>query len=149
MSSIFNPADNDQLIARLKNLSPGSQPLWGTMDVSQMLSHANEPLLVLKGDKVLKFTFLGMLFGGYLKKKYLKERSFGKNLPTHVQFKVTDKKQFESELEKLIKTMLLIKEKGTAIITKHKHPFFGKMTADEWGNMMYIHTDHHLKQFGV
>lgn len=149
MNSIFNPADNNVLIDRFKKLSPESQPLWGTMDVSQMLSHVNEPLLVLKGDKVIKFTFLGMLFGGYLKKKYLKERGFGKNLPTHTQFKVTDKKQFESELEKLTKTILLIQEKGAAIITKHKHPFFGKMTPDEWGNMMYIHTDHHLKQFGV
>jgi hypothetical protein len=30
-----------------------------------------------------------------------------------------------------------------------KHPFFGPMTAEEWGIISYKHLDHHLKQFGV
>lgn len=29
------------------------------------------------------------------------------------------------------------------------HPFFGKMSAREWGLIGYKHTDHHLRQFGV
>ncbi|RZJ28611.1 MAG: DUF1569 domain-containing protein, partial [Flavobacterium sp.] len=26
-------------------------------------------------------------------------------------------------------------------------PFFGPMTNQEWGMLMYLHLDHHLKQF--
>jgi hypothetical protein len=29
------------------------------------------------------------------------------------------------------------------------HPFFGKMSAKEWGLIAHKHMDHHLRQFGV
>jgi hypothetical protein len=29
------------------------------------------------------------------------------------------------------------------------HPSFGKMDKSQWGRLIYIHLDHHLKQFGV
>jgi hypothetical protein len=149
MNSIFNSTDNKELIERVKKLSPETQALWGKMDVAQMLAHTHQPLLVMKGDKKIKFTLIGALLGNYLKKKFLKDKGFGKNLGTHAQFKVVDKKQFESEKQKLIETLLLLEKTGTSIITKNKHPFFGNMTHDEWADMMYIHTNHHLKQFGV
>ncbi len=28
------------------------------------------------------------------------------------------------------------------------HPFFGDMTANDWWRWGYLHTDHHLRQFG-
>lgn len=149
MNSIFNSTDNQQLIERVKKLNPESKALWGKMNVSQMLSHTHEPLVVMKGEKKLAFTFIGVLMGKRLKKKFLKERGFDKNLPTHAQFKVVDEKQFQAEQKKLIDALTNLQEKGPSIVTKNKHPFFGNMTQEEWADMMYIHTDHHLKQFGV
>lgn len=149
MNSIFNSNDNRSLVERFKKLSPETQPLWGSMSVSQMIAHAHEPLKVMMGSKEIKYTLLGRFFGNYLKKKYIKDRGFGKNLPTHTQFKVSDKKQFEIELEQMLQSLHIIQEKGHAIITKNKHPFFGHMTPEEWGDLMFLHTDHHLKQFGV
>jgi hypothetical protein len=34
--------------------------------------------------------------------------------------------------------------------TRHAatHPFFGPMTAADWMRWAYLHTDHHLRQFG-
>ncbi|HHT9020342.1 TPA: DUF1569 domain-containing protein [Flavobacterium psychrophilum] len=29
------------------------------------------------------------------------------------------------------------------------HPFWGKMTDDDWNKLMWNHVDHHLRQFGV
>jgi Protein of unknown function (DUF1569) len=29
-----------------------------------------------------------------------------------------------------------------------EHPFFGPMTSAEWMRWGYLHTDHHLRQFG-
>jgi len=29
------------------------------------------------------------------------------------------------------------------------HPFFGKLSAKEWGLITHKHMDHHLRQFGV
>ena len=36
---------------------------------------------------------------------------------------------------------------STIIITQH--PFWGKLTEEDWNTLMWKHLDHHLKQFGV
>jgi hypothetical protein len=149
MKSLFNKADNEALILRINQLTAETQPLWGKMDVSQMLTHIITPLLVMKGEVKINFTLLGRLFGNKLKKKYLRERGFGKNLPTHTKFKVVDAKQFTIEQQKIKELLQELITKGTSIITKNKHPFFGNMTIQEWDDMMYLHVEHHLKQFGV
>ena len=40
-------------------------------------------------------------------------------------------------------------EGGAAKCTPHPHPFFGKLTSEEWGIGMYKHLDHHFRQFGA
>ena len=34
-------------------------------------------------------------------------------------------------------------------ITETVHPFFGKMSSQEWALFAYKHLDHHLTQFGA
>jgi hypothetical protein len=34
-------------------------------------------------------------------------------------------------------------------IVKEPHPFFGKLTKEQWSKGTYKHLDHHLLQFGV
>jgi hypothetical protein len=29
------------------------------------------------------------------------------------------------------------------------HPAFGVLSAQEWGRLLYLHCDHHLRQFGL
>lgn len=51
------------------------------------------------------------------------------------------------------------KEKGPLIgminafnketMSKEPHPFFGKLTNEQWSKGLWKHTDHHLQQFGV
>jgi LPS sulfotransferase NodH len=33
--------------------------------------------------------------------------------------------------------------------TGHPHSFFGRLTPQQWAQLMYKHLDHHLRQFGV
>ncbi|MBP9797478.1 MAG: DUF1569 domain-containing protein, partial [Chitinophagales bacterium] len=38
---------------------------------------------------------------------------------------------------------------GPTGVTKDKHPFFGKLSPEEWDTLTVKHLDHHLRQFGV
>ena len=38
--------------------------------------------------------------------------------------------------------------RGPAAAGEAPHAFFGKLSGDEWGQLMYKHIDHHLRQFG-
>jgi hypothetical protein len=44
MKSLFNPADNNELIERIERLTPTTPAQWGKMNVAQMLSHLQEPI---------------------------------------------------------------------------------------------------------
>jgi hypothetical protein len=150
MKSLFNSADNKELINRINSLTPSSQAQWGKMNVSQMLAHSQEPLKVAHGELKLKRSIMAVLLGGVFKRKLTKdEQPFSRNLPTDKAFIVVDQKEFEQEKNKLVKLVEKFVQAGPAGITKEAHPFFGKMTPKEWDILQWKHLDHHLNQFGV
>ena len=134
------------LIARINKLNSGSSALWGKMTVAQMLAHCQAQLRVALGDEKLKHSLLGKLLGGWAKKKLLEEKPFSKNLPTAPSFIIKHQPEFEKEKNNLIG---MITRFNDITVTKEPHPFFGKMTLDEWSKGTWKHLDHHLKQFGV
>ena len=71
MSTIFNTSDNEFIISRLNQLTSDSKALWGKMNVSQMIVHCQQPLLVSEGKLEVKRTLLGMVVGKMMKKKFL------------------------------------------------------------------------------
>jgi hypothetical protein len=148
MSTIFNTSDNEFIISRINQLTSDSKALWGKMNVSQMIVHCQQPLLVSEGKLEVKRTLLGIVVGQMMKKKFL-NKEFGKNLPTDKKFIITNNPEFEKEKQRLINQIQSFEKKGNSVIQNFKHPFFGPMTAEEWGIISYKHLDHHLKQFGV
>ncbi|MCA6421807.1 MAG: DUF1569 domain-containing protein [Flavobacterium sp.] len=148
MSTIFNSSDNDFIISRINQLTPESKAHWGKMNVSQMIVHCQQPLLVSEGKLGVKRSLIGIVIGNLMKKKFLNKK-FGKNLPTDKKFIITYNPEFEKEKQLLINQIQSFEKKGNSVIKNFKHPFFGSMTAEEWGIISYKHLDHHLKQFGV
>ena len=149
MKSIFDTQTNSELLGRLEKLTPQSQPLWGKMNVSQMLWHCQQPHNVAMGVLPLKKGLMGFLFGKMAKNGFLKNMAFSKNSPTHPKFKINSTPDFEAEQKMLANQVKAFGEKGPNLITLKKHPFFGVMSDEEWGNLLGIHLDHHLTQFGV
>jgi hypothetical protein len=147
--SLFNPSDNKDIVNRLNKLTGESKPLWGKMDVTQMLAHAQMPLKVASGELKLKQGLFGMLFGKMAKKGLLKPGNFKPNLPTAPEFIVKEKKNFDEEKQKLIHLVEKFAALGESGLTKDAHPFFGKMTAHEWDTIQWKHLDHHQRQFGL
>ena len=54
MAKIFNIESNTSLVERIERLTLESKALWGKMNVSQMLLHAQKPLDVVEGTLILK-----------------------------------------------------------------------------------------------
>jgi hypothetical protein len=136
----------EELIARLEKLSPDSKSLWGKMNVGQMLAHLQMPMGVALGDHKLKGNFFAKILGGMIKSKLWEEKPFKKGLPTAPSFKMTGEKEFNAEKASAIEYIRRFKEEN---ISNLIHPFFGKMTIEQWGKANWKHIDHHLQQFGV
>jgi hypothetical protein len=147
MPSIYNKTDNDAILARINQLTPGTKALWGKMTVDQMFKHTEAATSVAFSEKELKINFFMKLLGRMLKKKVF-NNEFQKNSPTAPEFIFTENYDFDTSKATLIEKFSRFAE-GEKSITLMNHPFWGKMTHEDWDKLMWKHMDHHLRQFGV
>lgn len=146
VKNLFDPAVKKGIITRINQLTPQSQRQWGKMDVAQMLTHCQMPLGVATGDHKLKGSFLLRLIGPLFKSQLYNEQPFKRDLPTDKSFKIADPRDFETEKQKLIG---MIDHFSETTMSGEPHPFFGKLTKEQWSRGTWKHLDHHLQQFGV
>lgn len=146
VKNLFDPAVKQELIDRINLLKADSQRHWGKMDAGQMLAHCQMPLGVAIGKHKLKRNFFLSLIGSMIKSKLYDNKPFKRGLPTDKSFIMTDPKDFEKEREKLID---MINNFSESTMVDEPHPFFGKLTKEQWSKGTWKHLDHHLQQFGV
>lgn len=149
MKSLFTESAYAEILERLENLSPESQPKWGKMDVAQMLAHSQEPLKVPLGKLTLaKPNAIMKLLFSFFKKSLYDDKPWKQGLPTSKEYKIVDERDFEkekAELKALIDEFYSQRNKTDW----PPHPFCGHFTTEQWGKMQYKHLDHHFRQFGV
>lgn len=149
MKTIFDQNIRAELIERIEQIKESNKAEWGKMNVFQMLKHNTywNGWILGKENHTYKQAFIGKVFGKIALNKMIKDdKPFDKNIPTSQQFKVKEENgDLESE-----------KSKWTSLINEYEnyynpnfiHDFFGKMTKEQIGVLVYKHTDHHLRQFG-
>jgi hypothetical protein len=119
------------------------------MDVAQMLAHCQQPLRVALGDLKLKRGLIGVLFGGMAKRKLLKPENWDHDMPTAPEFRIKEKREFRKEHEALLGLVRRFGRGGPSALTQEAHPFFGKLSVEQWDALQWKHLDHHLRQFGA
>lgn len=146
--SLFDPSGLAAMLARLQRLQPDATRQWGKMTAAQMLAHCQQPLRVAVGELPLKRNLIGFLFGRMAKKMLLSPKPWKPDMPTAPEFKVQDQRDFGREKAALVALVTRFGQAGPEALTKLPHPFFGKLTDDEWQALQWRHLDHHLRQFG-
>ena len=149
MNTIFDKTTREELIRRVNKISDTNKALWGKMNVFQMLRHNTywNKWILGRGSFSYKQAFLGKLFGKMALKKMIRdEKPFDKNIPTSDQFQ-TKEEMGDLDSEKAA-WVSLIREYENYNNPDFVHDFFGKMSKEEIGILVYKHTDHHLRQFG-
>ncbi len=149
MNSLSDKNNNTEIIERINHLSFSTQRQWGKMSAAQMLAHCAVGLHGAMSNEKQKRSFMGFFFGKIAKKQVFKDEPFKKELPTDKKFIIHEDKNFDSEKNNLISLIQKFSAIEPGNIGHEPHPFFGKMTADEWGILQWKHLDHHLRQFGV
>ncbi len=150
MKNVFNLEDSNKLIARINQLNPNTQGLWGVMTVAQMLAHCNVTYEMIYDTIHPKPNFIKrILLQSFVKKHVVNEKPYPKNTPTASQFRIKEEKNFEIEKDRLIQYIVKTHALGTSFFNQKESLSFGKLATTEWNNMLYKHLDHHLQQFGV
>jgi hypothetical protein len=149
MKNLFQREAVDEVIARIDSLQPSVQRQWGKMDVAQMMAHCSAALDMASGRLNPPRILIGRLLGPFFKPIYTNEKPLSQNSPTDPKLVVSDQRDFAHEQEQLKRCVRQFHEGGEAQCTRHPHPFFGALSAQDWSRGMYKHLDHHLRQFGA
>lgn len=149
MKSLFSTDVKEEILKRMGQLSPESQPAWGSMDVAQMLKHVKTTMKVASGETSLSPPpwYFKLAIPFYRSLLY-NDKPWKQNIRTARELRMTKKEDFlleRQELSETIDDFLKLPFPGG----KLKHPIFGWFTKEQWGKMQYKHLDHHFRQFGV
>jgi hypothetical protein len=97
----------------------------------------------------MKQKLVGKLLSPLVRGSVFGEKPFSKNSPTDPTFVVREPCDFAAERSRLLALIDRFVQRGAAAAGNATHAFFGRMSGEEWGRLMYKHIDHHLRQFGA
>lgn len=150
MKNLYDPARVDEVKARIAKLHANAERQWGTMTPSKAIAHCANALEMATGDMRPPRAFVGRIFGGIIKPMALgNDAPIKRNSPTARELVIDDERDLGVERARLVGLIDQFVAAGPSRCTTHPHPFFGKMTPEQWAILMYKHLDHHLRQFGV
>lgn len=153
MRSFARPQDQAEILRRIRYVGPQSPRKWGRMSAHQMICHLNDSFRAAMGERdvspasgLLQRTFIRAVAlhvplrwpPGIATRPEIDQESGG-TAPTEFAADVSD-------LEALINRFTAMVHAGAQL---RPHPIFGRLTSREWLRWGYLHTDHHLRQFGA
>ncbi len=134
MATLWNDADRQALVTRLRSLTPEATAKWGRLNARGALAHLYDAVRMALGELVVKPKKLPIRYPP-LKQLIIYVVPFPKGAPTAPELAA-----LEGAVDRLV-------AKG-ASASWPDHPAFGSLTHRAWGVLVYRHTDHHLRQFG-
>lgn len=147
MKSMWQPEANQELLARLSTLRPDSPAQWGKMDCSRMLTHVTDGMRMAIGELqvVPKSSPLKL---PPIRHMIIYWFPFPKGAPTAPELIERTPCEWEREVGQF-KEVLAKFAANCERTDWPEHPAFGKLSAKDWGALIYKHIDHHFKQFGA
>ncbi|MEX0273684.1 MAG: DUF1569 domain-containing protein [Flavobacteriaceae bacterium] len=148
--NLFDQEGSQQMIDRIEQLQPDTQPQWGKMNSGQMLAHCNVAYDLVYTDKYPKLKGLKkIMIKMFAKGIVTGPKPYKKNMRTSPIFLVSPQQDFENEKNKIIAYIKKTQELGGTHFNGKESYAFGKLTEKEWNTLFSKHLEHHLQQFGV
>jgi hypothetical protein len=150
MGNILKAKDLALIKTRIAELKRDDLPLWGKMNVGEMICHTADQVKMCMGEiksedqSTFKTRVIikNLLLAG-MKAPKGKIETLQQINPQEGGSKPLN---FDSDREYLLRK--LDEFIATDESKLSPHPNFGKMSKHQWGKIIYAHLDHHLNQFG-
>ena len=152
MKTLAHARDNAEILQILDRLRPESVGRWGRMSAHQMVCHLADSFRVVIGRKHASAA-TGLLQRTVVKwiALYLPvpwPRGIGTRPEVDQHLGGTKPIEFAADVAEVEALVELITAPTTRVEWQ-AHPIFGRMSEAAWRRWAYLHTDHHLRQFGV
>ena len=153
MKTLSREADKAELLARLRTVRPDSARRWGQMSAHQMVCHLADNCRMMLGQTPVRPR------SGLLQRTLLKWFVLYAPVPwppgatTSLELDQlrgggTRPVDFAADVA-AVEALVALVTAPTRTLDRQAHPVFGPMSDADWLRMGYLHTDHHLRQFGA
>ena len=152
MKTLSNPQCKQEILTRTRQVRADSPRQWGRMNAAQMVCHLNDSFLCVMGERPVSID------PSFRARKLVKW--IGLEVPIRWPHGVRTRPEVDqlisgtppAEFDADLQLLLSLFERFTAQPRDFEfapHPIFLDMTEREWMRWGYLHTDHHLRQFGA
>jgi hypothetical protein len=152
MKTLARQRDKAEVLLRLRHVRANSERLWGRMTAHQMVCHLSDGFRMALGQKdvsrapgfvpraIIKWIALytPARWPPGIRTRPEVDQTLGGTKPAAFELDVVD-------LEALIERFSTRPRNSDWPV----HPIFGPMSGTAWLRWGYLHTDHHLRQFGA
>jgi hypothetical protein len=151
MKTLSTARDREEILFRLREVTPESPRLWGRMSAHQMICHLSDSFRMAIGQKPVSY------IGGPLQQRfirwvalYLPVRWPAGRIRTRPEIDQealgTPPLNFDADLAELEALFTMVTAEPRSLEWQ-PHPIFGPMSHAAWLRWGYLHMDHHLRQF--
>jgi Protein of unknown function (DUF1569) len=148
MPTFWDRSTRDEMCRRIDRLTPEARARWGKFTPAQMVAHLNDAMRMATGELPVAPRKLPIRYFP-LKQLILYVLPFPKSAPTAPELlarcEAADLRTEQAEFVRIAERTAT----KSASDRWPDHPAFGSMSHKAWGKLVFRHTDHHLKQFGV
>jgi hypothetical protein len=141
--------NKSEILDRIASLRPDSARRWGKMTCHQMVVHLSDSYLCGLGEKIASPQKppipQGIMKWGAL---YVPLK-WPRGVPTRPEMEQGIGGTAPTEFNQDRETLIALVTRFASANPQSNHPIFGRMTEKDWLRWGYLHSDHHLRQFGV
>ncbi|MFZ0305374.1 MAG: DUF1569 domain-containing protein [Terracidiphilus sp.] len=152
MKSIDQPVVKQEIVARIARLRPDLGRRWGRMNARQVVCHLNDAFLATMGEMAVSIepNFRGRGFFKWCALYLPTPWPHGFPTPPEIdqEFEGTAPGDFGVDQKRLLSLVEKFTRQPREFEFK-PHPKFLELTEWQWMRWGYLHTNHHLRQFGV
>lgn len=152
MNTLAREGCKAELIQRLRGARPDSARRWGRMTAHQMVCHLSDNFRMALGQKRTSDA------SSPLRRTLVKWLALYTPLrwrPGIVTTPEVDQEmggtkpvEFSADVKEAEDLLVLVASRAGSA-NWPRHPVFGRMSERDWMRWAYLHTDHHLRQFGL
>ena len=149
MKSLADAGVLEEMRTRLLGMTAADRPLWGSMSATQMVGHLGCACEVALGERTVGPVKMQLPPRAMRLLALWSGATWTKNVRSTPELEreiaATPEGGFDVLLRGAVARLETLTE-GQNFAPSH--PFFGPMRAKDWLRWGYLHTDHHLRQFG-
>ena len=147
MKSLWQEKTRQELLARARRLTPEHRAQWGKFTVERMLAHLVDAFGMGMGEIEVPPRKIPLLGSWPFNVLFIRFVGMPRNAPTAREIITRPPASIDAELRQLEAAMDRFAAQRERTEWP-RHPAFGKLSRRAWGELGYVHADHHLRQFG-